>query len=114
MVGGEVVAGEFFADAVEERIEFGEERLRRQAVPLGIPHPFVAHGADAALDELRAGMPQSVAATMSQCSKAEANLVALVRIVAQPMEQLGEAPLVRVDAAAPVDGFELFAVRRAR
>jgi len=38
-------------------------------------------------------------------------LAALVRIVTQPVEQLGEAPLVRIDAATPVDCFELFAVR---
>ena len=52
--------------------------------------------------------PHSVAATMSQCSKAEAKLVAFVGIVAQPVEEFGEAPLVRVDAAAPLDGFEVF------
>ena len=34
--------------------------------------------------------------------------VALVGVVAEPVEQLGEAPLVRVDVAAPVDGFEVF------
>ena len=55
-------------------------------------------------------MPASVAATMSQCSKAVANVGALVRIVAQPVQQLGEAPLVRVDAAAPLDGLEVFGV----
>ena len=49
------IAGEFLADAVKERVEFGEKRLRRQAIPLGIPHPFVAHGADAALGELGIG-----------------------------------------------------------
>ena len=37
--------------------------------------------------------------------------VALIGVVAQPMEQLGKAPLVRINAAAPVDGFQLFAVR---
>ena len=51
-------------------------------------------------------MPQSVAATMSQCSSAVTKLGALVGVVAQPVQQLGEAPLVRVDAAAPVDAFE--------
>ncbi len=34
VVGGEVLAAELLADAVEERIEFGEERLRWQTVPL--------------------------------------------------------------------------------
>ena len=48
VIGGEIFAAEFFADAVEERIEFGEEGLWRKAVPFGVPHPFVSHGADAA------------------------------------------------------------------
>ena len=55
-------------------------------------------------------MPQSVAATMSQCSKALANSTALLRIVAQPVQQLGESPLMGVDPAAPLDRFQLFAV----
>ena len=38
-------------------------------------------------------MPQSTAATMSQCSSAVTKRVALVGIVAQPVQQLGEAPL---------------------
>ena len=36
---------------------------------------------------------------------------ALFRIVAQPVQKLGETPLGGVDAAAPVDGFELLPVR---
>ena len=59
-------------------------------------------------------MPQSVAATMSQCSKALAKPAALVRVVAQPVQQLGEAPLVRIDAAAPFDRFEMLGVRELR
>ena len=35
---------------------------------------------------------------------------ALLGIMAQPVEELGEAPLVRVDASAPLDGFEIFRV----
>ncbi len=55
-------------------------------------------------------MPARVAATMSQCSKAEANCDALTGVVAEPVEELGEAPLVGVDAAAPVDGLEVLGV----
>ena len=50
VVGGEVFAADLGADAGEERIDGDEELLRRQAAPLGIPHPLVAHGADAALE----------------------------------------------------------------
>src|ERR1022692_407113 len=39
---------------------------------------------------------------------------ALIRIVAQPVEQFGEAPLAGVDAAAPVDGFQMGGVRGGR
>ncbi len=31
---------------------------------------------------------------------------ALFRIVAQPMQQLRESPLMRIDAAAPIDAFK--------
>ena len=41
-------------------------------------------------------------------------LGALVGVVAEPVQELGEAPLVRVDAAAPLDGFEVCARARAR
>ena len=37
-------------------------------------------------------------------------LVALFRVVPQPVQQLGESPLVRINAAAPLDRFEIFAV----
>ena len=56
--------------------------------------------------------PESVAATMSQCSSAVAKRCALLGIVPQPVQQLGEAPLVRVDVAAPVDGLEVFGERQ--
>ena len=39
---------------------------------------------------------------------------ALGGIVAQPVEQFGEAPLAGVDAAAPVDGCEAFGRARRR
>ena len=37
--------------------------------------------------------------------------LALLRIVAKPMQKFREAPLGGIDAAAPLDHFELFAVR---
>ena len=55
VIGGEIVAGELFANAVKQRVDLGKKRLRRQAVPLGIPHPLVAHGADAALGQFGIG-----------------------------------------------------------
>ena len=51
-------------------------------------------------------MPQSTAATMSQCSSAVAMRSRLAGVVAQPVQQLGEAPLGGVDAAAPGERVE--------
>ena len=70
LVAGEVVAAELGADAGEEGVDGDEELFGRQAVPLGVPHPLVAHGADGAAARAGSVMPQSVAATMSQCSRA--------------------------------------------
>ena len=47
---------------------------------------------------------------MSQCSNAEGESLALVGIVTEPVEEFGEAPLMRVDAAAPLDRFEFLLV----
>ena len=55
-------------------------------------------------------MPLSVAATMSQCSKAEANWLRLSGLWRSQWKQFGKSPLVGIDAAAPLDGFEVFFV----
>ena len=55
--------------------------------------------------------PESVAATMSQCSSAVTNFSRLLRIVAQPMQEFRKSPLVRVDAAAPCNAFKSQLVR---
>ena len=73
VVAGEIFAAHFGADAGKERIDSDEKFFGRQTVPLGIPHPLVAHGADAALEVFNEVMPASVAATMSQCSSAVTN-----------------------------------------
>ena len=41
-------------------------------------------------------------------------LTALLRIVTQPVQQLGESPFVRVHAAAPLDRLEVLLVRERR
>jgi hypothetical protein len=37
-------------------------------------------------------------------------LGALFRVVSQPVQQLGESPLVGIDSAAPFDRFQMLAV----
>src|SRR6202012_2818511 len=44
-----VFATKFVANAIQQRIYFGQKGLRWKPVPLGIPHPLMTHGADAAL-----------------------------------------------------------------
>ena len=63
----------FSRTPASKRIDFDEKFLGRQAAELGVPHPFVAHRADAAFTLRGSVMPQSVAAAMSQCSKAVTN-----------------------------------------
>jgi hypothetical protein len=110
MVGGAVIALELVANAVEEGIELGEEGLRREAVPFGVPHPLVAHGADAALDEAGIGYAAEGGGDHVAVLEGGGELRALVRVVAEPVEELGESPLVGVDAAAPLDGLEVLLV----
>ena len=89
LIGGGVAPVQLFADAREQRIDCHQKVFRRQAAERFVPHPLVAHGANAA-PALGDGsvMPQRTAATISQCSKAEAKLVALLGIVPQPVQQL--------------------------
>ena len=106
MVAGQVFAADFGAHSGKERVDSHQEFLRRQPAPLGVPHPFVAHGADAALDPAdsldAAERGRDHVAVFERGHEARA----LLRIVAQPVQQLGEAPLVGVDAAAPLDAFK--------
>ncbi len=70
----------------------------------------MAHGADAALDLLRIGDAAEGGGDHVAVLEGGGEGGALVGVVAQPVQELGEAPLVRVDAAAPLDGFEVLAV----
>ena len=108
MIGGEIFAAEFFADAVEEGVEFGEEGLWRKAAPLGVPHPLVSHGADAALYLCGIGDAGECGGNHVAVFEGGGEAVAFGWVVTEPVEELCEAPLVGVDVAAPVDGLEVF------
>jgi len=106
LVAGEVFAAELGADAGEEGVDGDEKVLRRQAVPLGIPHPLVAHGADAALDVFCAGDVAERGGDHVAVLERSNEVFSSIWIGAQPVKKLGEAPLVGVDAAAPLDAFK--------
>ena len=112
LVGSRVFAVEFFANAGEQRIDLGQELFAAAGRRVSAFHIHLWPMAQTLRFAFRGSvMPQSVAATMSQCSKAETNFARCVGVVAQPVQQLGKSPLGGIDAAAPLDGFELFAVR---
>ena len=68
-----VFALQFLANTREQRIHFYQKSLRRQAAQLGFHSHLWPIAQTLRLTFLGSVMPQSVAATMSQCSKAETN-----------------------------------------
>ena len=114
LVGGCVAPGcDFVADAGEQRVDGGEELLRRQAPPARVPHPFVAHGADAARDLVGIGDAAEGGGDHVAVLQRGDETGAQLGVVAQPVEELGPAPLGAVDAAAPGDALEVCGVRGA-
>ena len=83
-----------------------EKVFRRQAAERRVPHPFVAHGADAARDVGGIGDAAEHGRDHVAMFERGDESRALVGIVAQPVQQLRESPFGGVDAAAPIDGCE--------
>ena len=106
LVGCGIAPAELLANAGQQRVHGGEEIFGRQPAQAGVPHPFVAHGADAAWDGGRIGDAAQGGRHHVAVFQGGGKSDAFIGIVAQPVEQLGEAPLGRVDAAAPVDGLQ--------
>src|SRR5215471_11189334 len=107
----QIATFQFAADAGEERIDLHQKIFRRQTAEAGVPHPFVTHGADATLRRVwveNAAKGSGDHVTVFECGSKSG---AFTRVVTQPVQQFGEAPLGRVDAAAPLDGGKLFAMR---
>ena len=106
LVGRCVLAFQLRANACKQRIDLCQKTLRRQAAERGIPHPLVAHGADAAFHAAGIGDAAQRGRDHVAVLEGADELRALVWIVAQPVQQLGESPFGGVDAAAPLDGLE--------
>ncbi len=107
VVGGQVLSADLLPYALQQRIDGYQKVLRRKASPLRVPHPLVSHGADTALQLCRS-------ADTGQC---RGNHIAMfqrsgesgaLRILGmpQPVQQLGPAPFMGVDATAPVNRFQ--------
>jgi hypothetical protein len=105
-VGPAVLAVQFVANAGEEGIDAGEEFLGGEAAEGVVPHPFVAHGADAAGGEGRVGDAAEGGGDQVAVFEGGGHPGALVRVMAEPVEEFGEAPFGGIDAATPGEGFE--------
>ncbi len=114
MVRRLIVPGELLANPIQQRIDFRQKRLRRQASPFRIPHPLVAHRAYAAFRLPRIRNAAQCRRHHVAVLESRRELAALVRIVTQPVQQLGESPFVRVHSAAPLDRLEVLLVRERR
>ena len=71
----------------------------------------MAHGADGAADEGGVGDAAEGGGNHVAVLEGGGQLVALVGVMAEPVKELGESPLVGVDAAAPFNAFEAEGVR---
>ena len=114
MIAGQELAAKFGAHAGKQRVHGHQKLLRRQPAPLGIPHPLVAHGADAALQLVDLGDAAKRSRHHVAMFQRGDKLRALFGIVAQPVQQLCEPPLVGVDAAAPRNAFKAQRMRLLR
>src|ERR1700733_15151104 len=112
LIRSKVFAIETVTNSIEERIEFGEELLRRQPAPSRVPKPLVAHGADTALHLCRIRNAGERGRNHVAVLEAGEEVRPFFGIVAEPMQQLGESPLVRINTAAPLDGLEFLSVRQ--
>ncbi len=101
-----VIAAEFRAHALQQRVHSHQKLFRRQPAPLRIPHPFVAHRANAALYILHGCHAAQRSRHHVAMFESRDKLVALLRIVPQPVQQLRESPLVRINTTTPIDPLE--------
>ena len=109
LVGSGIASAELRANAREERIDLGQEIVGRKAAERFVPHPFMAHGADAARHLCRIGDAAQHRRHQIAVFQGSRHARALLRIIAQPVQQLGEAPFGGVNAAAPVESFQIAA-----
>src|SRR5204862_1458852 len=94
---------DFFAHSSEEWIYLDEKILRRQAAERSAAHPFVPHGADAALHLLGVGDAAKRCADHVAMFKRRDEFSDIRGIVAKPVKEFRESTFRGIHAARPVD-----------
>src|SRR4029077_12523661 len=108
LVGSGILPFQFVARSGQQRIDFRQKALWWESAQGCIPHPLVAHGANAALHAAGIGDSAKGGGDHVAVLERAGEFLALFWIVTQPVEKLGKSPLGGVDSAAPLDGLELF------
>ena len=97
-------------DSSQQRVNRFEKFILRETAERSVPHPFMTHGANAARNCRRFR-------DTAQCGRHHVAMLerrdepaALVWMIPQPVEHLRKAPLGGIDAAAPINRFEICAV----
>src|ERR1700722_15638045 len=75
-----------------------------------MPQPLVSHGAHAALGLGRIGDAAQRSRHHVAMFESAGEARPLIGVVAQPMQKLRETPFRGINAAAPLDGLQLFLV----
>src|ERR1700720_3466125 len=114
LIARSIAAVEFAANPCKKRIDRCQKIFARQAAQRFIPHPLVAHGANRARCFVEISDATESGGRHIAMFKCAGELRAFCRVVAQPMEQFGKAPLGGICPAAPIDSFQLFAASRFR
>src|SRR5207245_525148 len=94
VIGRSIFAVQFLAYTCQQWIHPGEKFLGREATERSVPHPLVAHSANAALDVLCVGDAAERCGNHVAMFESGDELRAFGGIVAKPMEEFGEAPLL--------------------
>jgi hypothetical protein len=86
MIAGQEFAADFGAHPGKQRVHGNQKFFRRQSAPLRIPHPFVAHGAHAALQIADRGDAAQCGGNHVAMLQSSDKAGALLRVVAQPVQ----------------------------
>src|SRR5579859_2239079 len=111
MVRSRIFAVQLFAHSSQQRVYFCEKFLGWETAERGVPHPLMAHGANAALYLLRVGDAAQRRRDHVAMLERGNKLRALGRIMPKPVQQLRKTPFRRIHSAAPLNRFQVFAPR---
>src|SRR5262245_5118852 len=92
-VRGCVSARELGAHAFKQWVDRYQKILGRHSIERLVPHPFVAHGADASWSACRVGDAAQSGRDHVAMLQSRHHPAALVRIMSKPMKKLRKSPL---------------------